>query len=82
MAAILLLLAGRRRAPQALAKALRQEGLQVIDLRDDLNGVRGTYRLTDGHWTKLGTEIIARQSRPSCLSPAGKPIESGKRDGE
>jgi hypothetical protein len=42
-----------------LAAALHQRGMQVIDLRDDLDGVRGTYRLTDGHWTQLGTEIVA-----------------------
>ena len=29
------------------------------ELRDDLGGVAGTYRLTDGHWTELGTEIVA-----------------------
>ena len=33
--------------------------MNVIDLRDDLEGVRGTYRLTDGHWTELGTRIVA-----------------------
>ena len=65
-----------------LATALRQEGLQVIDLRDDLAGVRGTYRLTDGHWTKLGTEIIARRVAAELLGPRSKPVESGKRDGE
>ena len=25
----------------------------------DLAGVPGTYRLTDGHWTERGTEIVA-----------------------
>jgi hypothetical protein len=42
-----------------LAVALRQAGVPFIDLRDDLNGVPGTYRLTDGHWTELGTKIVA-----------------------
>jgi hypothetical protein len=42
-----------------LAATLRQHGMQVIDLREALDGVRGTYRLTDGHWTELGTQIVA-----------------------
>jgi SGNH hydrolase-like domain, acetyltransferase AlgX len=60
-----------------LAAALRQRGMNVIDLREDLDGVRGTYRLTDGHWTELGTKIVAdRVSR--ALLPS---LEvSGKRE--
>lgn len=42
-----------------LAVALRQTGVTFFDLRDDLNGIPGTYRLTDGHWTMRGTEIVA-----------------------
>jgi hypothetical protein len=42
-----------------LAAELRQRGMNIVDLRDDLEGVRGTYRLTDGHWTELGTRIAA-----------------------
>lgn len=42
-----------------LATALRDRGVAVIDLRDDLTGKRGTYRLTDGHWTELGTQIVS-----------------------
>ena len=42
-----------------LAVALRQTGLPFIDLRDDLAGVAGTYRLSDGHWTERGSEIVA-----------------------
>jgi len=41
--------------------ALRQTGVPFIDLRDDLNGVPGTYRLTDGHWTELGTRLVANR---------------------
>jgi hypothetical protein len=44
-----------------LAVALRQTGVPFIDLRDDLNGVPGTYRLTDGHWTELGTRLVANR---------------------
>jgi hypothetical protein len=42
-----------------LAAMLRERGQPFIDLRDDLGGVAGAYRLTDGHWTELGTEIVA-----------------------
>ncbi len=44
-----------------LAVALRQTGLPFIDLRDDLAGVPGTYRLSDGHWTEKGSEIVANR---------------------
>jgi hypothetical protein len=44
-----------------LAVALRQNGLQVVDLREVLDGVRGTYRLTDGHWTDRGTQLSAQR---------------------
>lgn len=42
-----------------LAVKLRQTTVPFFDLRDDLGGVPGTYRLTDGHWTERGTEIVA-----------------------
>jgi len=42
-----------------LAVKLRQTAVPFFDLRDDLGGVPGTYRLTDGHWTQRGTEIVA-----------------------
>jgi hypothetical protein len=55
-----------------LATALRERGIQVIDLREALDGVRGTYRLTDGHWTELGTQIaadrVARALLPSVVA--------------
>jgi hypothetical protein len=33
----------------------------VVDLEDDLRGVPGTYRVSDGHWSELGTEIAAKR---------------------
>jgi hypothetical protein len=42
-----------------LATALRRAGVRFFDLREDLDGVAGTYRLTDGHWTERGTELAA-----------------------
>lgn len=38
---------------------LEANGLPVVDLADDLRGVPGTYRISDGHWTQLGTDIAA-----------------------
>jgi hypothetical protein len=58
-----------------LAAALRQRGMSVIDLRDALAGVRGSYRLTDGHWTDLGTQIAAdrvAQALLPTMAPADK----------
>jgi acetyltransferase AlgX (SGNH hydrolase-like protein) len=51
-----------------LAAALRQNRLQVVDLREVLDGVRGTYRLTDGHWTDLGTRLSAERMADVLLS--------------
>ena len=51
-----------------LAAALRQNRLQVVDLREVLDGVRGTYRLTDGHWTDLGTRLSAERMADALLS--------------
>jgi hypothetical protein len=44
-----------------LIAELRKRGLHPIDLAQDLQGIGGTYRLTDGHWTELGTEIVAKR---------------------
>ncbi|GEP54609.1 hypothetical protein RSO01_17750 [Reyranella soli] len=51
-----------------LAEALRQSGLQVVDLREVLDGARGTYRLTDGHWTDRGTQSSAGRIADALLS--------------
>jgi hypothetical protein len=51
-----------------LAASLRQNGLQVVDLREVLDGVRGTYRLTDGHWTDRGTQLSAQRMADALLS--------------
>ncbi|WIM09522.1 hypothetical protein [Enhydrobacter sp.] len=51
----------RDAARRRLLAELRRKGLQPIDLEEDLKGVSGTYRLTDGHWTQRGTEIVAKR---------------------
>ena len=44
-----------------LLAGLQAQGVTVVDLTDDLKGVPGTYRVSDGHWTELGTEIAAKR---------------------
>ncbi len=51
-----------------LAASLRQNGLQVVDLREVLDGVQGSYRLTDGHWTDRGTQLSAAKIADALLS--------------
>ena len=51
----------------ALRAALAAKGLPVADLEDDLKGIPGTYRLSDGHWTELGTDIAARRLAAELL---------------
>ena len=42
-----------------LATALGKTGLRFVDLRETLDGIPGTYRKLDGHWTRKGEEIVA-----------------------
>jgi hypothetical protein len=57
----------RQASRRHLLAALRAKGLQPIDLEQDLEGVPGTYRLTDGHWTALGTSIVAKRIAAELL---------------
>lgn len=56
---------------EAKHRLLRAElealGIAAIDLTDDLKGVPGTYRVSDGHWTELGTEIAAKRLAAELL---------------
>jgi hypothetical protein len=61
----------REASRRALLAALRKRGLQPIDLADDLKDIRGTYRLTDGHWTELGTEIVAKRIAAELIRARG-----------
>jgi hypothetical protein len=54
-----------------LAIALRQAGVPFFDLREDLGGVAGAYRLTDGHWTERGTELVAGRVSRELLKLRG-----------
>jgi len=51
----------REASRRALLAELDKRGLHPIDLAQDLQGVPGTYRVTDGHWTDLGTSIVAKR---------------------
>jgi hypothetical protein len=51
----------RDAAHRALRAELETKGVPIVDLREVLVGVRGTYRVSDGHWTELGTELAARR---------------------
>jgi hypothetical protein len=51
-----------------LAGMLAQRGVQIVDLRKDLSGVPGTYRVADGHWTDLGHDIVADRLARSLLA--------------
>ena len=42
-----------------LASALGKTGLRFVDLGEALEGIPGTYRKLDGHWTRKGEEIVA-----------------------
>jgi hypothetical protein len=57
---------------KALIAELNKRGLHPIDLAEDLQGVRGTYRVTDGHWTELGTQIAAKRVASQLLKLRGR----------
>jgi len=42
-----------------LAAALGKTKVRFVDLRDDLDGIPGTYRKLDGHWSQKGEAIVA-----------------------
>jgi hypothetical protein len=67
---------GRQTLHRALRAALEARSIPVVDLEDDLKGRRGTYRLTDGHWNELGTQIAAeRIARELLKLRNGKPYD-------
>lgn len=57
----------REASHRALRKELEAKGVPTIDLQDDLGGVRGSYRVSDGHWTEYGTEIAAKRIAAELL---------------
>jgi hypothetical protein len=52
---------GRAAIHDAMVAALAKTAIRFVDLRQDLEGVRGTYRKTDLHWTERGHEAVAER---------------------
>ncbi|OFX02009.1 MAG: hypothetical protein A3D94_08605 [Alphaproteobacteria bacterium RIFCSPHIGHO2_12_FULL_66_14] len=53
-----------------LAAALGRTKIRFVDLRQDLEGIAGTYRKLDGHWSRKGQAIVAeRVERELRLQP-------------
>lgn len=50
---------GRAAIHRAMVAALARSDIPFVDLAQDLDGVRGTYRKTDLHWTEEGHEVVA-----------------------
>jgi hypothetical protein len=55
-----------------LAAALRTASIPFVNLREALEGVRGTYRKRDGHWTKKGEAIAADRIAQDLKSVPGR----------
>ena len=55
---------------RAMVKALGPSGIHFVDLADDLDGVRGTYRKTDLHWTEEGHEVVAARLAKEVMALA------------
>src|SRR5258707_10336437 len=47
----------------SLAGRLRRVSMPIVDLRENLEGKAGTYRVMDGHWTERGVDIVAGRVR-------------------
>jgi len=55
-----------------LVSALGKTGVRFADLRDDLEGVAGTYRKLDGHWTQKGETIVAGRVKKELETVLGR----------
>jgi hypothetical protein len=62
-----------------LAAALAKTKIHFFDLRDDLNGIPGTYRKLDGHWSQKGEAIVAGRVQRELRSLVAH-VESRKSD--
>jgi len=56
---------------EPLAAKLRRAAVPIVDLREDLEGVPGTYRVMDGHWTERGVDIVARRVHRELMALIG-----------
>jgi hypothetical protein len=46
-------------AAQRLVQHARNEGMEVVNLRDLLTNVPGAYLNMDGHWSQFGVDVVA-----------------------
>ncbi|MBS0537224.1 MAG: SGNH/GDSL hydrolase family protein [Proteobacteria bacterium] len=60
----------RAAAHRAMVAALSTSGIRFVDLAQDLDGVRGTYRKTDLHWTEEGHEVVAKRLATEVMALA------------
>lgn len=58
-----------------LAAALRKASIRHVDLRPTLEGIPGTYRKMDGHWTQKGEALVADRVKAELEAlRGGRPI--------
>ncbi len=58
-----------------LAAALSKAGIRHVDLRPTLDGIPGTYRKMDGHWTQKGEALVADRIKAELEAlRGGRPI--------
>ncbi len=55
---------------RAMVAALVKSDIHFVDLARDLDGVRGTYRKTDLHWTEEGHEVVAARLAKELMALA------------
>lgn len=58
---------------RAFRPLIEGAGIQVVDLADELRGVSGTYRLSDAHWTELGTSLAAKRVASELVKLRDRP---------
>ena len=51
-----------------MVAALATSGIRFVDLHQDLQGVAGTYRKTDLHWTERGHEVVAERMAQELIA--------------
>ena len=61
-----------------LAAALGKAGIHHVDLRPSLDGIPGTYRKMDGHWTQKGEAIVADRIKAELDLLVGRPTAKVK----
>lgn len=58
---------------RAFRPLIEGAGIEVVDLADEIRGVPGTYRLSDAHWTELGTSLAAKRVASELVKLRDRP---------